>query len=168
MTWRTWVWGGPFLAWLLVLGLPLLVILIPINLDDDASSNERIVGNILLIASFLLILVMHNWITVASGKVRFGFFPLYWKSLQVNEIRYVIRVDFNPMRDFAGWGIKGMAKSRNGILLGGNPSRGVMIETHDRRRYVLSFTDPDAVLQALQREGCTLAAGIEDVISEKV
>lgn len=168
MTWRTWVWGGPFLAWLLVLGLPLLAILIPINLDDDASSNERIVGNILLIASFLLILVMHNWITVASGKVRFGFFPLYWKSLQVNEIRYVIRVDFNPMRDFAGWGVKGMAKSRNGILLGGNPSRGVMIETHDRRRYVLSFKDPDAVLQALQREGCTLAAGIEDVISEKV
>lgn len=168
MTWRTWVWSGPFLAWLMVLAVPMLVLLIPINFIDDSGVNERIVGNTLLIACFILIVVMHNWITIADRKVRFGFFPLYWKTLQVDEIRYVIRVDFNPMRDFAGWGIKGLAKSRNGILLGGNPSRGIMIETHDRRRYVLSFKDPDAVLQALQREGCTLAAGIEDVISEKV
>lgn len=165
MTKRTWIWRGPFLAWFFVLAVPMLVLLIPVNMAEDQSSRERLVGNLLMVGAFLLIVPMHNWITVRSGRVRLGFFPLYWKSLKVSEIRYVMAVEFSPMRDFAGWGIKGLAKSRNGILLGGNPSRGIMIETQDRRRYVLSFVESEPILQALQAQGCTLAAGVEDVLS---
>lgn len=168
MTWRTWLWGGPFIAWFIVLAAPMLVLLIPINLADDQRSSERIVGNLLMVGAFLLLMPMHNWITVRPDKVRLGFFPLYWKTLQIHEIRYAMAVEFKPMRDFSGWGIKGLAKSRNGILLGGNPSRGIMIETHDRRRYVMSFVDADPVLKALEEQGCTLAAGIDDVLSGEV
>lgn len=167
MTWRTWMWRGPFLAWFLVLAAPMLVFLIPINFMED-EGNERIIGNILLVAAFVLILVMHNWITIRPGTVRVGFFPLYWRTLDISEIRYVIAVEFQPIRDFAGWGIKGMARSRNGILLGGNPPRGIMIETLDRRRYVLSFVDAEPIMQKLAEHGCTLSAGIEDESPRKV
>lgn len=156
MTWRTWMWGGPFIAWFIVLAAPMLVFLIPINFTDDQSVNEQIVGNLVLVGAFLLLVPMHTWITVRPGKVRLGFFPLYWRTLEISDIRYAIAVEFSPMRDFAGWGIKGLAKSRNGILLGGNPSRGIMIETHDRRRYVMSFRDSDPVLRALKAEGVTV------------
>lgn len=168
MTWRTWVWGGPFIAWFIVLAAPMLVLLIPINLADDQGSSDRIVGNLALVGAFLLLMPMHSWITIRPDKVRLGFFPLYWKTLRISEIRYAMAVEFKPMRDFGGWGIKGLAKSRNGILLGGNPSRGIMIETHDRRRYVMSFVDSDPVLKALEEQGCTLAAGIDDVLSGEV
>lgn len=168
MTWRTWMWGGPFLLWFFVLSAPMLAMLIPINLADDQSQTERLVGNLVLVGAFLLLVPMHNWITIRPGKVRLGFFPLYWKTLEISEIRYAMPVEFKPMRDFAGWGIKGLAKSRNGILLGGNPSRGIMIETHDKRRYVMSFVDSGPVLRALEAQGCTLAAGIDDVLSGEV
>lgn len=168
MTWRTWIWRGPWVVWLGVLTVPMLAFLIPINVLEPESDNERLMGNITLLGAFLLIVVMHNWITVLPDKVRFGFFPLYWRTLAISEIRYVIAVEFEPMRDFAGWGIKGLAKSRNGLLLGGNPKQGIMIETLDRRRYVLSFADSAPVLQALEKQGCTLAAGIDDVLSAEV
>lgn len=150
------MWGGAFVAWFMILAAPMLVLLIPINLADDQSFTERLVGNLVLIGAFLLLLPMHNWITVRPGRVRLGFFPIYWRTLDISEIRYAIQVEFSPMRDFAGWGIKGLAKSRNGILLGGNPSRGIMLETHDRRRYVLSFDDSDPILSALQAQGVTV------------
>lgn len=168
MTWRTWIWRGPFIAWFLILMVPMLVFFIPINLMDDQSGGERLTGNLVLVAAFLLVIPMHNWITVRPDKVRLGFFPLYWKTLEISEIRYAMPVEFSPMRDFAGWGIKGLAKSRNGILLGGNPSRGIMIETLDRRRYVLSFVDSEPILRELEAQGCTLASGIDDVLSGEV
>lgn len=152
MTWRTWMWRGRFLVWFVVLSLPMVALLIPINVIES-SFRERIVGNLVLIASFLLIAVMHTWLSIRPGKLRLGFFPLYWKTLDAREVHYAIRVEFEPFRDFAGLGLKGLAKSRNGILLGGNPSQGIMIETHDRRRYVLSFVDPDSILRKLTAEG---------------
>lgn len=157
MTWRTWMWRGPFLVWFIVLAAPMLVFLIPINLMDGQSDNEKLIGNLALLGAFLLIIPLQTWITIRPGKVRFGFFPLYWKTLSISEIRYVIAVEFQPMRDFAGWGLKGLAKSRNGILLGGNPSRGIMIETIDQRRYVLSFVNAAPILRALAKQGCTVS-----------
>lgn len=168
MTWRNWMWRGAFLAWFLVLTAPMLVLLIPINLMEDQSFNDRLIGNLVLVASFLFLAPSHNWISIQPGKVRLGFFPIYWKTLNISEIRYVMPVEFSPMRDFAGWGLKGLAKSRNGILLGGNPDRGIMIETLDRRRYVLSFADSGPILRELEAQGCTLAAGVEDVLSGEV
>lgn len=156
MTWRTWIWRGPFFAMFVVLVIPMAALLIPINFMEG-SGDDRIIGNTVMIFAFILIAFMHTWVTVRTGKVRLGFFPLYFRTLDISEIRYVIPVKFSPMRDFAGWGIKGLAKSRNGILLGGNPARGIMIETHDRRRYVLSFVDSAPVLRALEAQGCTVS-----------
>lgn len=155
MTWRTWIWRGPFSVWFIVLNLPVLALLIPILLTEDDRTG-MIVGTSIIVGSFLLMAVMHTWLRINPGNVRFGFFPFYWKTLQRSEVRYVIRVEFQPMRDFAGWGLRGLAKSRNGILLGGNPPHGIMFETHDRRRYVLSFVDPDPILQRLAADGYTV------------
>lgn len=157
MTWRTWMWSGSFLAWFLVMAVPMLVMLIPINLMEDDGS--LLIPNVTIVGAFLLLASFHNWISVRPGEVRLGFFPIYWRTLDVAEINFVMSVEFVPMRDFAGWGIKGAAKSRNGILLGGNPSRGIMIETNDQRRYVLSFADAAPILRALRDQGCTLADG---------
>lgn len=157
MTWRTWVWRGKFFLWFLILAAPMLVMLIPINFMDDQSDNERLVGNIVLMAAFFFVVPMHNWISIRPGKVRLGFFPLYWKTIPTSEIHYAIGVEFQPMRDFGGWGIKGLAKSRNGILLGGNPSRGLMIETVDLRRYVLSYVDAEPILRALAEQGVIIS-----------
>lgn len=162
MTWQTWVWNGRFFAWYLIMALPMLALLVFTNRSVQESDSERLVANIVLIGAFGLITSLQNWITIRPGKVRLGFFPIYWRTLLIREIRYVMPVEFNPVRDFAGWGIKGLAKSRNGILLGGNPPHGIMIETLDRRRYVLSFVDAEPILQAMADQGCTLLAEIGD------
>ena len=160
MTWRNWVWNGRFFAWYFVMAAPMFGLLIYLNRADQQNDSDRTIGTIVLLAAFGLITSFQNWITIRPGKVRLGFFPIYWRTLAMSEIRYVIPVEFNPMRDFSGYGIKGLAKSRNGILLGGNPPRGIMIETLDRRRYVLSFADAEPILQAFARQGVTLSAEI--------
>lgn len=158
MTWRTWAWNGRFFAWYLIMAAPMLGLLVFVNTVEDESEDGRLVGTIVLLAAFILITSFQNWLTIRPGKVRLGFFPIYWRTLDMSEIRFVIPVEFNPMRDFAGYGIKGLAKSRNGLLLGGNPPRGIMIETYDRRRYVLSFADAEPILQAFGAQGVTLSA----------
>jgi hypothetical protein len=158
MTWRTWMWRGPFLAWFMVMAAPMLVLFIPINLADDQSPAERLIGNLVLVGAFLLLVLMHNWINVKPGKVWLGFFPMYWKTIAVREVRCAISTEFSPTRDFSGWRIKGKAKSPNRILPGGNPSRGIMIETLDRQRYSLSFVDAEPILSAIAAQGCVITS----------
>lgn len=157
MIWRNWAWRGRMFILLMVLTLPMLVFLIPNYVMDQESADDQRMSLFLILAAFLLLIVMHNWLSIRDSRVYLGFFPLYRRSLSISEIHYVIPVEFEPMRDFGGYGIKGLAKARNGILLGGNPKHGLMIEMLDRRRYVLSFANPQPILHALEEQGCVIS-----------
>lgn len=168
MTFRNWAWNGKFRWFLLAIVLVFVGILVAINTDETTSGSERIISNLILGATLVLLVVMHNWITISPGQVRIGFFPFYRRSLPFSEVRAVSIVDIKPVQQYGGWGIKGLAKSRHGLLLGGHPPRGLRFETADDRRYVVTFTDLDPIVTALANQGCTLSADNEAPISRKV
>lgn len=168
MTSRNWAWSGKFRWFLLAIVLIFGGILIAITTDESTSRSERIVGSLILAATLVLLVGLHNWITISPGQVRIGFFPFYRRTLPLSEIRSVAIVDIRPVQQFGGWGIKGLAKSQNGLLLGGAPPRGLRFETTDDRRYVVTFSDLDPIVTALANQGCTLSADTEDPISRKV
>ena len=100
--------------------------------------------------------------------MKLGFFPLFRKTLQYSEIANLSIVEVKPFRQFGGWGVRGFPKYKYGMMLGGYPPRGLRFQTHDDRRYVITFEDLDPILQALAQHGCTLSAGNEHAFSGKV
>ncbi len=158
MTWRQTTWTG-WQRWLF-LGVTVMFIAIwvVILLDDSATNSERIISSLILVASWIFMAVMHSWLRITAAQVRMGFFPLYRVTLQFREIREASVVTINPFQDFGGTGLKGSARSKNGILLGGVPNTGLRFETFDHRRYVITLHDLEPAVQALEAQGFTLSA----------
>jgi len=168
MTWRNWAWNGKLLAMLAGIVILFIIIGVLVFMDETTSTAERLVAVPVLVAVLALMLVMHNWITVSSGHLKIGYFPFYRRTIAYSDIADLSVVSIQPFREFGGWGVKGLTRSRNGLLLGGNPARGIRIETRDDRRYVVTFQNLEPILQALAQQGCTLSAGNEHVSPGKV
>lgn len=168
MTWRNSAWHGGFKWFALAIIVMFGAILVGAFIDDSQSTTDRIVVSVLLGVTLPLILVMHNWITIRPGEVRIGYFPFYRRTLPMSSIRDVSVVDIKPVGQFGGWGLKGMAKSKHGLLLGGHPRRGLRFETFDEHRYVVTFPNLEPIVQALGEHGCTLSAGHGDETSGRV
>lgn len=168
MTWRNSAWHGGFKWIALAIIVMFIAILVGAFLDESQSTTDRIVVGVSLVATMLLLLVMHNWITIRPGEVRIGYFPFYRRTLPMSEIQDVSIVDIRPVGQFGGWGVKGMARSKHGLLLGGHPSRGLRFETFDDHRYVVTFPDLEPIVQALADQSCTLSAGHGDETSGRV
>ncbi len=67
----------------------------------------------------------------------------------VGEIIGARVIEFSPLRDFGGWGIK---SGPLGMCLNQRGSRGVIF-AHGDRSYVIGSDDPEALLQALHTVG---------------
>ncbi len=162
MTWRNTIWQGGY-RWLL-LGLSVLLagILVAIHTVADEPFWERMVATVLILLVLVLLMVMHNWITVKPGEVQVGFWPFYRKTMPMRDIRRIAKVDIQPYRHYGGLGLKGFSSTRHGLLLGGYPTTGLMFETTDDRRYVVTFRDLDPIIRALASHGCTLSADVND------
>jgi len=162
MTWRNTIWQGGY-RWLL-LGLTVLLvgIMIAIHTVADEPLWERIIATVVIGIVLVLMMVMNNWITVKPGEVEIGFFPFYRKTMPMRDIRRVSEVDIRPYRHYGGLGLKGFSGTRHGLLLGGYPTTGLMFETAEDRRYVVTFRDLDPIIRALASHGCTLSADVSD------
>lgn len=158
MTWRQTAWAGNQ-RWLFI-GMTILFagICMVVWTDDSASTFDRVVTTVTIGGAWILLAVMHSWLTMTSGQIRLGFFPFYWVTLHSHEIKSVSLFTFRPFKDFGGTGVKGSARSKNGILLGGVPSTGLRFETFDNRRYVITLKDLEPAIQVLEAQGFTLSA----------
>lgn len=158
MTWRQTAWAGKQ-KWLFVgMSVLFLGILILTWVDDSSSDADRIVGGLLIIVTWLFLMVMHNWLRIEAGRIRMGFFPLYWVTLPLPDVRDISVVTIHPFREFGGTGLKGSARSQRGILLGGVPNTGLRFETFDDRRYTVTFSDLQPIIAELEARGFTLSA----------
>lgn len=162
MTWRNTIWQGGYRWLLLVVSALIVGILIAIHTVANEPLWERTIATAVILFVLVLLIVMHNWITVKPGEVRVGFWPFYRKTLPMRDIRRVSKVDIQLYRNYGGLGLKGLSSTRHGLLLGGYPTTGVMIETTEDRRYVVTFRDLDPIIRALTRYGCTLSADVSD------
>lgn len=142
---------GPWLwALIAVMALTTLGVGIAILLDDTSGARDFWVMIAIMAVATLFCVSLHAWITIQPDRVRFGYFPFYRKTLRYHEIAHVESITYRGFLDFGGWGIKGLAKSSNGLLLASSGSEGVRITIRDDRRYVVG-TDHADELAALLR-----------------
>lgn len=168
MTWRNWGWYGGYRWFLVAFTVFVIAMLAVLHLDDETPGSVQLIVTVALIASLGLIYVAHPWITVRPGEVRLGYFPFYRRTLPMRDIQALTMVDVDPVRQFSGYGVRGLAKTRKGLLLGGHPSEGLKFETVNDLRYIITLKDHQPVVRELARYGVTLSAVNGDDVSREL
>ncbi|MFO7976966.1 MAG: hypothetical protein R6V12_20330 [Candidatus Hydrogenedentota bacterium] len=112
----------------------------------------------LLIALGLVVClnVFHMRTTVTEDQVivQFGrFFPMYRKRIPLANINSSRAVEYRPIRDAGGWGIRfGRFENKSCRFLNSRGSRGVLVETADLR-YIIGSQVPEQLQRAIETVG---------------
>ena len=90
-------------------------------------------------------------VRVDSERVAVDFGRFGWPRWRfpISEISSAETVEFAPLRDFGGWGIR---RGKKGWCLNQRGSRGVRMDFAGRS-YIIGSDDPEALLRAMQTAG---------------
>jgi hypothetical protein len=98
----------------------------------------------------LAVLSVHQTTTVANDvvTVRFGF--LYATRIPLSDIAHAEAVSYRPVRDYGGWGIRGLGRRR---ALNTRGNEGVLLTRRDGSTVLIGSQKPRELLAALSRVG---------------
>lgn len=134
--------------------LPLLMIPIPYIISSTANrpipagaTLPGVITSTVMLA--IIALLMRQSVTVLPGEVvlSFGWVNTWRKRIDLSEVATLEAVQFSPVRDFGGWGIK---RGRDGIWcynVKGNT--GVHLRG-PKTNLIIGTQYPDALLAALK------------------
>lgn len=139
---RQWmpVWAILLIGTLALLGVGALIF----------SGEEGRAGAGAVIGVMTAILVLFGPMTTEVREdhlfVQFGVVPSYRKRLYYGEIVRVEPCRYSPLREFGGWGIRGLGRSR---ALSARGDLGVRISMADGREWLIGSADPNALAAAI-------------------
>jgi len=99
------------------------------------------------------VLFMHTTIDEKELVVQFGYcFPIYRKRIPLGEIRHARVVEYRPIRNAGGWGIRfGRFEQERCRFLNCRGKRGVLLET-PKLQWIIGSQQPERLLAALKPE----------------
>lgn len=107
-----------------------------------------IVAVIVLVSIVVAVRRTEAFLTCSAACVVVGFAPFSRTRIRIGEISEVSLVTVDAFEEYGGWGIKGGPRAERGRLYSAGGSRAVRLGTHDRRTYLVAFTDPDEAERA--------------------
>lgn len=116
------------------------------------SSREITDGYVALFIALLMGLlwtVMGPMTTLIDGealKVRFGLLTLYRRSFPFETIASAEVVTYNPIRDYGGWGIRGLPV----VCLNARGNRGVKLKLKDGKSMLIGSQKPEELYARLK------------------
>ena len=135
-----WLWS----FWAMVIGFLGMAVFIP-----DQQISDRLVLTAMAVFMLLLVPDMKAIYGTEGIVLTFGVKGIWKKRIPRDEVTYISIVEFRPLRDFGGWGIKGGHGEFKGVLMWAMPTkkaRGIMVETVSGRKYLLGDEEPDETL----------------------
>jgi hypothetical protein len=145
--------------WLLLLlaGLGIVIpasILVAIHLEKGEVSRGDMVGILLTTVFTLLIIglvffVLHMTTEVRRSGLYLAYFP--FRRLREIPLEGMTRqraVEYRPIRDYGGYGIKG-SKGKRAYNVSGN--RGVRIDFEDDRHILIGSQEPERLSRAIDK-----------------
>jgi hypothetical protein len=145
-------WESQNPAW-----ISIVTILLPIVLAGTGATvwfKETWSGIVCITVAVLLVLPyggLRTAVTRNNLSVRFGIIGLRVLNLNTGDIASASLADFNPMKDFGGYGIR-MNSKMTGYYLRG--SRGVLLTTAKGKKYLIGSDKPEelyAVIEAVRK-----------------
>jgi hypothetical protein len=107
-----------------------------------------VIGAVLLLLAALLTLHQTTRVQTDSVVVRFGF--LYQTRIPLSEIRSAEAVAYRPIREYGGWGIRGLGRRR---ALNTRGNKGVLLTRTDGSTLMIGSQQPRELLSALSHAG---------------
>lgn len=150
-----WVYGV-----LLAIGVLGLVVALP-RIGEEASAERFLAGFFLVGIAVILLNVLCMTIRVLPDEVTIHFgrtFFFYSKHIGVDEIRRVEIIEYQPVRESGGWGIRrGEHEGRKARYFSARGSRAVLLDT-EKGVMILGSLNPDRLAAAID-QARTEAAG---------
>ena len=107
-----------------------------------------LVGLVLLL--ILSLITMRQVTRVEPGAVVVSYGLLYRTSIPTSDIRLAEAVRYRPVRDYGGWGIRGLGRRRALNMRG---DRGVLLTRGDGSTVLVGSQRPRELLAALAQAG---------------
>jgi hypothetical protein len=123
----------------------------PVLYHETQGFSPAIVAVMLAVIALLgalLTLRQTTTVTKDSVSVRYGF--LYETRVPLTEIALAEAVEYAPLREYGGWGIRGSRRRR---ALNARGNRGVLLTRTDGTTLLVGSQRPRELLDALARVG---------------
>jgi len=104
----------------------------------------------LVVLLLLSLLTMRQVTRVEPGAVTVSFGLLYRTSIPTSDIRTAEAVRYRPVREYGGWGIRGLGRRRALNMRG---DRGVLLTRGDGSTVLIGSQRPRELLAALAQAG---------------
>ena len=119
-----------------------------------------ILGVVALLAA-LLSLRLTTTVTPQEISIRYGF--LYRTRLPLSEIALAEAVEYAPIREYGGWGIRGSRRRR---ALNARGNQGVLLTRSDGTTLLVGSQKPRELLRALASVGVSTQDRLPIVVKE--
>jgi hypothetical protein len=144
-----WVWLivsalVAFAAWIFITQI---INGIPFGTKPLPDFGVYIVTFILGVGCPALFLLMKMKTIVRGDILIVSFLPFYFKKFPLDDIRDFAVCEFNPFKDFGGWGVRWNPKSGTGIFVSGG--RGIRLEMKNGRKITIGSQEPERFADAL-------------------
>lgn len=109
----------------------------------------------LLITIFVLIFrSLKLQVSLGMSAISYRFFPLQWKYriIRVNNIESMKVIDYDPLSDYGGWGIR---FGKKGIAYTAKGNHGLYIQRTDKRPLLIGTSKPKEMKDFLQMHNWT-------------
>jgi len=103
---------------------------------------------VLMVVLGILTLRQTTIVTPQAVSVRFGW--LYRTRIPVSDLVQAVAVEYRPIRDYGGWGIRGIGRRR---ALNSRGNRGVLLTKSDGSTLLIGSQKPRDLLTALAAVG---------------
>jgi hypothetical protein len=119
-----------------------------------------VLGVVALLAA-LLTVRLTTTVTPDALSVRYGF--LYKTRVPLSEITLAEAVEYAPVREYGGWGIRGSRRRR---ALNARGNQGVLVTRSDGSTLLVGSQRPRELLEALARAGVATQDRLPIVVKE--
>ncbi len=116
---------------------------------------------LIVLLGALLSLRLTTTVTSDSVAIRYGF--LYKTRVPLSEIALAEAVEYGPVREYGGWGIRG-SRRRRAVNARGN--QGVLLTRADGTTLLVGSQRPREMLEALARAGVATQDRLPIVVKE--
>ena len=119
-----------------------------------------LLASVVLLGAFLTLRLTTS-VTNDALSVRYGF--LYKTHIPLSDIALAEAVDYAPVRDYGGWGIRGTRRRR---ALNARGTQGVLVTRNDGTTLLVGSQKPRELLEALARGGVATQDRLPIVVKE--
>ena len=125
--------------------------LLPLVFIPEIASKETFVVSIIISIAFLPLFCVFGFFFVVDRRkivVRMGLLRIPILRISLDSILSAEIMEFRPLMDFGGWGIRNGKGKTKGYFMSGN--RGVLITTDVGKKYLFGSDTPERLVQVIK------------------